>query len=443
MQTSSCGAIDEVGLRNASRHRHSCEVLRRVCFVDGTLVPLTAGPDADHARNIAETLIIRSAFGSHATFPFAHLHAMKAPEADSAVAKLLSQAKTNALSACVPLVWVPVWAFSFADSFASSLVPIDELQSAGLIDQHIQFRPDLWAWPRSRNPIYRMIQALSSQPIRSLREVAPKLSDAAKRRVLAAGHDGYARRRTMPTCYERVLLCQFKSTFDEYKAPMAPWRAGQRVAASVLGGAPVDATTALNASDSQANLHRPDRTLRVVFVNRTRTKFSRSLANLGYLLKSCARHPRFIPGWRVECHAHEFGRGLAADVISARHSDVLVGTHGAGLANAFFMRRGASLVEVRPYRFEGTWPDRYFRAWSALEQAVHYYQVTSGSAALSIPQPVENVSIWDARDHAVRLPWRTLKDVLGAVVAVGGVRESYVRQLWAQGTVFVSQAQVE
>ena len=27
-------------------------------------------------------------------------------------------------------MWVPTWAFSFADSFVSSLVPIDELQSA-------------------------------------------------------------------------------------------------------------------------------------------------------------------------------------------------------------------------------------------------------------------------------------------------------------------------
>ena len=39
------------------------------------------------------------------------------------------------------------------------------------------------------------------------------------------------------------------------------------------------------------------------------------------------------------------------------------------------MHAGASLLEVRPYRFEGTWPDKYFRALTSLEQAVHYYQV--------------------------------------------------------------------
>jgi len=39
---------------------------------------------------------------------------------------------------------------------------------------------------------------------------------------------------------------------------------------------------------------------------------------------------------------------LRSDVHAARVADVLVGTHGAGLTNAFFMLRGASLVEVRP-----------------------------------------------------------------------------------------------
>ena len=141
------------------------------------------------------------------------------------------------------------------------------------------------------------------------------------------------------------------------------------------------------------------------------------------------------------CRAHEFGAGsLASDVRAARDADVLVGTHGAGLANAFFMRRGSALVEVRPYNFEGPWPDRYFRALSALERAVHYYQVSAGNAALSSPTPPDNVSVWDARDHAVRLPWRTLRDVLHHVIAANGSTERYVDELWAQGTRFVSWA---
>jgi hypothetical protein len=73
------------------------------------------------------------------------------------------------------------------------------------------------------------------------------------------------------------------------------------------------------------------------------------------------------------------------------------------------MHRGAALVEVRPYRFEGAWPDKYFRSLSALEQAIFYFQVSSSSRELSVPMPAANVSVWEARDHAVRLPWRALR----------------------------------
>ena len=29
-----------------------------------------------------------------------------------------------------------------------------------------------------------------------------------------------------------------------------------------------------------------------------------------------------------------------------------------------------------------------------------------------MPQPKPDVSVWDARDHGVRLPWRALREVL-------------------------------
>ena len=165
--------------------------------------------------------------------------------------------------------------------------------------------------------------------------------------------EGGARRRRRPleqpcasTCYERVLVCNFRSTFDPYGPPMAPWRAGQRIARAVEGGRPVPVATAsppstarlhsqraftangplvpvatalgepapaaapafhnspsqpaFHSSPSQpafhslpstARLPQPASTgppvLRVVFVNRTRTQFSRSLTNLHELLHRC------------------------------------------------------------------------------------------------------------------------------------------------------------
>ena len=330
MADSSCAAaaIDVAGLVNSSRHRHRCEVLRRLCFFNGTILPYEPGPDANAALRIATSMIVRSQFGSHATFPLAQLHPMRPPATGSAAASLLLR-QAEQLSRCVPLVWIPVWAFSFADSFVSSLVPIDELLSAGLINEHVQLRPDLVAWPRSKNPIYRMIGSLSTQPIRTVREVAPKCDDAAARRRLEEmgekrtrrrrDSEGGARRRRRPfvpsaskfrpfeepcasTCYERVLVCNFRSTFDPYGPPMSPWRAGQRVARAVEGGRPVLVATALgepapaaapafHSLPSTARLPQPASAgppvLRVVFVNRTRTQFSRSLTNLHELLHRC------------------------------------------------------------------------------------------------------------------------------------------------------------
>ena len=373
MADSSCAAaaIDVAGLVNSSRHRHRCEVLRRLCFFNGTILPYEPGPDANAALRIATSMIVRSQFGSHATFPLAQLHPMRPPATGSTAASLLLR-QAEQLSRCVPLVWIPVWAFSFADSFVSSLVPIDELLSAGLINEHVQLRPDLVAWPRSKNPIYRMIGSLSTQPIRTVREVAPKCDDAAARRRLEEmgekrtrrrrDSEGGARRRRRPleqpcasTCYERVLVCNFRSTFDPYGPPMAPWRAGQRVARAVEGGRPVPVATAsppstarlhsqraftangplvpvatalgepapaaapafhsspsqpafhsspsqpaFHSSPSQPAFHSLPSTaslpqpasagppvLRVVFVNRTRTRFSRSLTNLHELLHRC------------------------------------------------------------------------------------------------------------------------------------------------------------
>ena len=267
--------IDIDGLRDGLRHRHRCEVLRRVCLFNGTLVPI-AGPDAERAQRFAADLVVRSPFGSHMQFPFAQLHPMNPADANSSAATLM---KRSSLSRCTPLVWVPVWGFSFADSFVSSLVPIDELQSAGLIDEHVQLRPDLSAWPRSKNPIYRVIATLSTESVRTVREAAPKCTQTVAQRALAAT----AARHCRPKCYERLVVCQFRSTFDAYEPPMAPWRTAQRVAASLQRGAPVGATAAL--ADSDLNARRSSDALRVVFVNRTRTKFSRSLTNLAHLLQ--------------------------------------------------------------------------------------------------------------------------------------------------------------
>lgn len=346
--------IDVPGLVNGTRHRHQCFVLNRVCLFNGTILPAAAGGQAEQrAKQLASTLTVRSMFGSHQTFKLGYLHPMDAATPQSPAAKLVRRAVSReGFSRCVPLVWVPTWAFSFAEHFINSVVPVHELMEAGLIDEHVLLRPDLNSRPMGRYGFYQMLSALSAERTAGLRDAGPKCTDR------HATREGGPPPWCVPRCYQRLVICNFRSTFDAYAARMAPWSAAQRVARRLVPRPPP-------AEPAVAARH-------VLLVNRTGTRFARSLHNLPQLLAACAHSeaPRTI------CTAHEFGRrGVAADVAAARRADVLVGTHGAALTYGFYMRRGAALVEVRPYRFEGKWPDRYFRDLASLEQTPLYFQV--------------------------------------------------------------------
>ena len=61
------------------------------------------------------------------------------------------------------------WAFSFAEHFINSVVPVHELMEAGLIDEHVLLRPDLNARPMGRYGFYQMLSALSAERTAGLR----------------------------------------------------------------------------------------------------------------------------------------------------------------------------------------------------------------------------------------------------------------------------------
>ena len=91
------------------------------------------------------------------------------------------------------------------------------------------------------------------------------------------------------------------------------------------------------------------------------------------------------------------------------------------------------------YNFEGSWPDKYMRELTGLERAVHYWQISSGDPQLSVPPPRRDVSVWDARDHAVVLPWQSLLQVVRAVAWVDRSLERYGEYAWAHGVAFVAR----
>jgi hypothetical protein len=102
-----------------------------------------------------------------------------------------------------------------------------------------------------------------------------------------------------------------------------------------------------------------------MFIDRPRTN-TRNIMNLRQLMTWCRGLNETLlktmktPYKRALCEVHRMGR-LIKDVSLVRHFDVVVGLHGSGLFNAFFMKEGSSVVEVRPTEFNGGWPNQYVR----------------------------------------------------------------------------------
>ncbi len=63
----------------------------------------------------------------------------------------------------------------------------------------------------------------------------------------------------------------------------------------------------------------------------------------------------------TSCALHEFGEDPLLDLALASQADVMVGLHASALLNAFYMPKGSSVVEVRPYQYVGVEPNMYMK----------------------------------------------------------------------------------
>ena len=239
--------------------------------------------------------------------------------------------------------------------------------------------------------------------------------------------------------------------FDRQPSTLDVWSAAQQVAARVLSPADYYASFVTSASaraeppgqeggellssivDPASADGRQRAVLRVLLERRVgRGMQGRSFANADELVEMCKRHG--MPqqrggegehrheglGVTLQCDTHMFGRlGLAEDLRRVRAADVLVGMHGAGLTNAFFMRRRSALVEVRPYGFDGLWPDSYFRNMLRLArpQKIFHMLLSIGSPELCHPSHGYAVTAQTASYvKFCKLPWLALIRALRVVV---------------------------
>ena len=137
-------SIDYARLLNGTDHRHTCERLQRACLFNGTIVSAEPGSaDAAHAAVVAG-LRVRDMWESGQEHALSDYHSLRHPTNPLGAALVADAAHGGGFSACVPLVWLPVWLMNFGESLVASLLPIDELQEARLIDGRVLLTPELW-----------------------------------------------------------------------------------------------------------------------------------------------------------------------------------------------------------------------------------------------------------------------------------------------------------
>lgn len=441
-----------------------CRLLTHACVFNATVYHYDeqrSGWQPVHAK-------IRIPWNSHHVRSYDELNAQH-DVAQPVLAKLFHSAHVLNTSCEPPVAWVPVWSTNYADSFYSSVVPLVEMEATGLV--HAGRRTLLLAdsllkhmHPRCRSESngpchtpswFRTLLSLVTERFLFTHEVAPRCSAA---RSTAAGHAaGHAaglegasglEACPPPVCYSHAHFCTLRSMFDRPTPNLDVWSSAQRLVAAQLRQSPKSpmANDSGVVADSSGHEHEAARTvtaaartatprLRILFERRTAKGMKgRALGNVDELLASCS-----LDG-TLECEAHSFGlEGLAEDMRRVRRADVLVGLHGAGLTNAWFMRRRSVLIEVRPYGFDGGWPDSYFRnpIRAVSPPRLYHMALSIGSPSLCRPDRGFAVTAGEAvMARACDLPWHSLRHALDIVRwwregSKGTADSRYIGGAWA------------
>ncbi|KAL4458814.1 hypothetical protein ABPG75_013679 [Micractinium tetrahymenae] len=185
--------------------------------------------------------------------------------------------------------------------------------------------------------------------------------------------------------------------------------------------------------------------LRVLFLTRSAKPQMRQIENLSELLADCNtwRHtdPKTGQEFAATCTSFQPGTNTAETMAAVRSTHVIVGMHGAGMANAFFAKPGSAMMEV----FISSWPWQVHRVWldqEALPQlqwwalTLNDLNVTSpGELEARLPHPHLYAGGQGQakrhRDRNVRIPWSGLDRLLqehASVHAAGGMSAYLARR---------------
>lgn len=195
-------------------------------------------------------------------------------------------------------------------------------------------------------------------------------------------------------------------------------RAGREALATrTLAHLHVDIGDSLDAESATLTADPPVRNVRII--NRTDTRL---ISNLDELLAACARRAD------LSCSPVTFDSMSFSDSVRLMNTatDALIGMHGAGLVNAFFLRSGAHVVEIYGQNF-GRAPSFGLYHFAALnETGLHHQRMwvpesepsCVAAAETRCPMPFDSSSYEDCRlehmlplliDCPVTVDWASLE----------------------------------
>ncbi|CAK0784591.1 hypothetical protein CVIRNUC_007795 [Coccomyxa viridis] len=315
----------------------------------------------------------------------------------------------------VPLVWWPWWPFNAADVFMGSLLPLERMLREGAISSQVRPVPVL---DGLRLPaFYQWWFAPFFE-----RKVTP-LADISDR--------SRAGRR----CFEHVIMCSPQGIFNQpangsWLNGTLPFATGQQIVDYHIEKVPTSQPV------STPGLPAPKQDLlKVALIERSNT---RHIVNLPDILTACNEELQ-AAGRQAHCTALSFDgvNDFPALLRELQTVDVLVGVHGAGLINSFFMRPGSAMVEIFPCRFPADWASHYFWRPALVERRIMPFQVHMQDEARCQPSQLEKspagvnyhegaefVRASLARDQDVLIDFRALQQVINRIERLKGSLDS-------------------
>ncbi|KAL4446247.1 hypothetical protein ABPG77_003054 [Micractinium sp. CCAP 211/92] len=438
-----CPTSEEVA---ASPWASSCYHLTKVCVDNGGLIlyddrfqPAPHGggeqaPSFAAEKNYGQYIYVyRNGHGSF-NYPLASIRSRG--QADNEGAEYLRQ---PTFSQCtVPVVWYPFWMKNFGhflrDNSAKLWGFIEDTPWADGI-KLVPVTAEGLALPGFN---YQLLQAMTPLRVETWADFSSRLPQAGlppeQPGPLPSAEGNHQR------CFDSMLICTHglnitrwplhgfgRHLVQTYKHLLAPEaRAAAETESAVRAGRP--------GSPTAGSLTM----LSVVF--QTRVGDTRQILNLEELLQRCNKWQHTTAdGQRFgfKCWEAEI-TDLTSGMTAAQLADVMVGVHGANLANGWMLRPGSSMIEIQAYGFDKHAPhlqDPLFNAEDK-ESQVLWWVLQGCDPEGYVPSPAEaagkGVAASWVKNRNVILRWEALQIALRQVADTGGDMQQYW-QLWRSG----------